>query len=318
MSNPLVSIIIPSYNRAHLIGETLNSIIEQTYLNWECLVIDDGSTDETENVVNKFIKKDNRIQFHKRPKSRLKGANSCRNYGFELSKGDYVNWFDDDDIMHQDKLFIQVNALIKSDFHFSVCQTEIFEDNIINNLGLRHPFIYSENPFYDFLTMKIVWLTNPVLWRRVFLLKLEYLFDIKLQAAQEWEFHSRVLLKISSYHTTNSILVYNRKHLNSISYSNNKGDRRFNYFLARLKIYYLIKNNHQLKESNNYLKKYLVDYFKQSVQKKELKRTLYVYKNFIKNENPLLLNEKIALLIAIGSFYFFGRGIVLLNYIKLK
>lgn len=318
MSNPLVSIIIPSFNRAHLISETLNSVIAQTYTNWECLVIDDGSTDETQNIVSKFTNKDNRIQYYKRPESIVKGANSCRNYGFELSKGDYINWFDDDDIMHQDKLFIQVNALINSDFNFSVCQTEIFEDNILNSLGLRHPFIYSEKPFYDFLTMKIVWLTNPVVWRRTFLLQLEYLFDIELQAAQEWEFHSRVLLKVSSYHTTDSILVYNRKHLNTISFSNNVQNRRFNYFLARFKIYQIVKNNHQLKESKNYLKKYLFDYFKQSVQKKEFKRTLFVYKNFIKKDNPLLLNEKVALVIAIVSFYFFGRGFVLLNYIKLK
>ena len=72
-------------------------------------MVDDGSTDETEIVLQNFIKSDPRFQFHKRPSSRKKGPNACRNYGFELSKGDYVNWFDDDDIMLPDFLTVKVN-----------------------------------------------------------------------------------------------------------------------------------------------------------------------------------------------------------------
>ena len=66
-STPLISIIIPTYNRAHLIGETLDSILVQTYPNWECIVVDDGSTDTTADVMREYIKKDNRFQYHQRP-----------------------------------------------------------------------------------------------------------------------------------------------------------------------------------------------------------------------------------------------------------
>ena len=55
---PLVSIIIPTYNRAHLIGETLDSVVAQTYLNWECIIVDDGSSDNTDEVVGKYVEKD--------------------------------------------------------------------------------------------------------------------------------------------------------------------------------------------------------------------------------------------------------------------
>ena len=58
---PLVSIIIPTYNRAHLISETLDSILAQTYINWECIIVDDGSTDATGKVINEYIKRDNTI-----------------------------------------------------------------------------------------------------------------------------------------------------------------------------------------------------------------------------------------------------------------
>lgn len=54
MKEPLVSIIIPTFNRAHLIGETLDSIIAQTYTHWECIVVDDGSTDNTEEIMNSY------------------------------------------------------------------------------------------------------------------------------------------------------------------------------------------------------------------------------------------------------------------------
>ena len=77
---PLVSIIIPTYNRAHLIAETLDSIIAQTYTNWECIVVDDGSTDPTDELMETYCKKDSRFQYYHRPKNRPKGANACRNY----------------------------------------------------------------------------------------------------------------------------------------------------------------------------------------------------------------------------------------------
>ncbi len=62
MNNPLVSIIIPTYNRAHLIHETLDSVLAQTYTNWECIVVDDGSSDNTEEVLESYINKDFRFQ----------------------------------------------------------------------------------------------------------------------------------------------------------------------------------------------------------------------------------------------------------------
>ena len=152
MDNPLVSIIIPTYNRAHLIGETLDSVLAQTYTNWECIIVDDGSTDNTDEVVDNYIKRDARFQFHHRPPDRLAGGNAARNYGFEMSKGEYVNWFDDDDIMCQNKLGVQVNELVNSNYVFSVCQTLVFENTLDNIIGLRSDKIYSEDVFYDYVT----------------------------------------------------------------------------------------------------------------------------------------------------------------------
>ena len=65
--NPLVSIIIPTYNRAHLIKETLDSVLTQTYTNWECIIVDDGNSDNTEEVINSYIAKDQRFKYCHRP-----------------------------------------------------------------------------------------------------------------------------------------------------------------------------------------------------------------------------------------------------------
>ena len=92
-------VIIPIYNRAHLIEETIQSITAQTYTNWECIIVDDGSTDKTEQTIAEYSVKNKNIQFYKRPDHLVKGANSCRNYGFTLAKGEFINWFDSDDVM---------------------------------------------------------------------------------------------------------------------------------------------------------------------------------------------------------------------------
>lgn len=108
---PLVSIIIPTYNREHLIGETLDSVLEQTFLNWECIVVDDDSNDNTEELVKSYIKKDNRFKFYHRPVSRKNGASACRNYGLEKSNGTYIQFLDSDDVISKEKLEVQVEIL---------------------------------------------------------------------------------------------------------------------------------------------------------------------------------------------------------------
>ena len=89
-SQPLISIIVPTFNRAHIIGDTLNSIMAQTYQNWECIVLDDGSRDNTKSSILDYLDKDSRFQYFSRPKNKPKGANAYRNYGYEKCKGDYM------------------------------------------------------------------------------------------------------------------------------------------------------------------------------------------------------------------------------------
>lgn len=113
--NWLVSIIIPVYNRASFIGETLNSVISQTYSLWECIIVDDGSTDGTMEIIKDCCKKDSRIKIYSRPPHKSKGASSCRNYGIEIAEGDFIQFLDSDDLLHKNKLWAQLKVVDRYD-----------------------------------------------------------------------------------------------------------------------------------------------------------------------------------------------------------
>ncbi|MDT0644509.1 glycosyltransferase family 2 protein [Zunongwangia sp. F363] len=111
---PEISVIIPTYNRAHTLPETLQCLLHQTYKNWECIIIDDGSKDKTEEVLQPILLKDKRISFLKRPSNKAKGAASCRNIGLEKAKGKYIQFLDSDDLIAENKLESQLKVLKKN------------------------------------------------------------------------------------------------------------------------------------------------------------------------------------------------------------
>jgi len=189
--SPLVSIIIPTYNRATLIRETLDSILTQTHTNWECIVVDDGSTDDSEKVIGEYVKKDARFRFHKRPKDRPKGANACRNYGFELSEGEFVNWFDSDDLMHTDNLALKVSAFT-NDIDFVIGNTINFDEFGKTSRPYKLNYDYPID-VEKFVAQQIGWITNDVLLRKSVLH--EVTFNEKLKFGQEYNFFSRFLYK---------------------------------------------------------------------------------------------------------------------------
>ena len=106
----LCSIIIPTFNREYLLQYTLDSILNQTYINWECILVDDGSTDDTLGVIKKYLFIDSRFKFYKRPFYIKKGANSCRNFGFSKISGEFIQWFDSDDIMPLNSIEDRINV----------------------------------------------------------------------------------------------------------------------------------------------------------------------------------------------------------------
>lgn len=122
------SIIIPTYNRAHLIQKTIKSILNQTYQNFEVLVIDDGSIDNTNEVISKI--KDNRLFYYKKENAE-RGA--ARNFGVNKGTGEYITFLDSDDLLlpnylQEAKLFISKN---NSDVFFQLFETRDSKNQLI-------------------------------------------------------------------------------------------------------------------------------------------------------------------------------------------
>jgi len=115
---PIVSVIIPTYNRAHLIGRSIQSVLNQTYQDFEIIVVDDGSTDNTEDIIKKFQKKDERIKYIKNEKN--KGGSAARNTGIKAARGKYIAFLDSDDEWMKRKLEKQVRNIEKSTISASI------------------------------------------------------------------------------------------------------------------------------------------------------------------------------------------------------
>ena len=134
----LVSIITPNWNCAKFIGETIKSVQAQTYQNWEMIIVDDCSTDNSEEVVEPYMQEDIRIRFLKNPKN--SGAAVSRNYAMREAKGKWIAFLDSDDLWAPQKLEKQIRFMVENDYHFSCHYSEdINEDGTSKQILTKSP-----------------------------------------------------------------------------------------------------------------------------------------------------------------------------------
>lgn len=108
MFRPLVSIIVPCYNQAQYLDEALQSVLDQTYTNWECIIVNDGSPDNTEEIAKKWVDKDSRFIYLYKENE---GVSSTRNLGIEKAKGEYLQFLDSDDFLNKEKLELSLQQI---------------------------------------------------------------------------------------------------------------------------------------------------------------------------------------------------------------
>ena len=186
-----LSIIIPSFNKADFIRETLNSVRHQTFDNWEAIVVDDGSTDNSIAIIKEYCSKDSRIQFVKREQE-PKGGSACRNIGIEHAKGTYIIFLDADDILASNCLqsrLDHIESYTTNDFWVFPIGT--FYKKIRDSASVWKP--KGQNFLHRFLKHDLPWHTMSVIWKKTYLKKLGG-FHTDYPRLQDVELHTRALL----------------------------------------------------------------------------------------------------------------------------
>lgn len=193
----MISIIVPVFNREDLLNETISSVVDQTYFNWELILVDDGSTDGSIKIAEEFSRKDARIRLLKRNRE-PKGAPTCRNIGLENARGQYVIFLDSDDLMAPYCLEQRLNVIRQFPNHdFWVFPMLIFENQIDDTRKLTN-YNTEEPDIHRFLRSDIVWTISCPIWKKSSLLKLGG-FDESFPNCQDHELHLRALFEGLSY-----------------------------------------------------------------------------------------------------------------------
>jgi glycosyltransferase involved in cell wall biosynthesis len=216
--NTKVSIIIPTYNRSELLLETLESVRRQSYKDWECIIIDDGSVDNTKTVVSQLVSKDLRFQFFEKPKKYVRGASSSRNYGFEMSKGKYIQWLDDDDLISENKIELQVIKLENSNYSNAItcCDWDFLwngKEYEVNSVFKGKTSLNCESFFYELRTQLTFVPLHAYLMPRKIILK-SGIWNVNLSLNDDGEFLTRVLLESNNLVNTVGCYVLYREHNN--------------------------------------------------------------------------------------------------------
>ncbi len=221
MADSLVSIIIPVFNRAHLISQTLDAVLHQSYKHWECIVVDDGSLDNTTSIVKAYCDKDDRFKLKIRSKELEKGGNVCRNLGFKLSEGAYIQWLDSDDLLGVNKLKLQVEALQKEiDTSIAICKFGYFTDS--KDLSIRYKVKTYKDYRKGLYLLKAFGNHAEFFPPHVFLTKRHVaenagLWDENLEINQDGEYFTRVLLEASKVKFVDANVYYRKSTNDNVS-----------------------------------------------------------------------------------------------------
>lgn len=209
----MISVIIPTFNRSNLISETLRSVVNQSFERWELILVDDGSTDNTKEVVQPFLE-DPRISYVERPKNRPGGGNAARNYGYEISRGEFIKWLDSDDLLAPHCLEKQINLMQQGDYDVVFSRSRFFSAKDENG-NFTWDKYWSESfplkdPFKNYLFGNIRFSTADGLWNKKFIDKPPFKEDLK--NSQEWLMLIQQLSKKPDYNIDAEVLVFSRLH----------------------------------------------------------------------------------------------------------
>ena len=215
----LISIIIPTYNRASFLLETVNSILEQTYENYEIIIVSDGSTDNTKEKVSKLI--DSRIRFLELDRNYGYPA-KARNEGVNISNGEFISFCDDDDLWERDKLEKQMK-MVNLGYNFIFTNFKFLEGSkrFVYEIYLKYVVSFIINQINNKISYLFLSLTNPiinssVLVNKKLISKVKFNESVLFRASEDYQVWIQIFSAAKPFYLKKELVKY-RVHENNIS-----------------------------------------------------------------------------------------------------
>jgi glycosyltransferase involved in cell wall biosynthesis len=190
----LISIVIPFFNRSRLLLRTLDSVINQTHNNWECILIDDGSNLEEVVLIKSFINKDNRFSLFQRPKNINKGMCGSRNVGIEKAIGDFIMFLDSDDLLKPFCLEQRISHFLKyKNLDFLIFQTELFNDKEGDLRKIPNILNKDKSDISRFISFDYPWNVIAPIYKLNLLKRYNIKWNESINMHEDIEFHLNIL-----------------------------------------------------------------------------------------------------------------------------
>lgn len=209
MDNTLVSVIVPCFNQARYLNEALQSVLQQSYENWECIIVNDGSPDNTEHIAKQWTEKDNRFKYLFKKNG---GLSSARNAGIAISEGEFILPLDADDILHPEYLKKLVPELIKDQTLGIVsCYSKFFTGTIKNIVNELKPI---GGTYHSLMFQNALIATS--LFRKKYWKEVGGYDETMRKGFEDWEFWLAITKRGFDYKIIDEFLFYYRKAIKSM------------------------------------------------------------------------------------------------------
>lgn len=232
MNNPLVSIIVPCYNQAQYLNEALQSVLDQTYTNWECIIVNDGSPDHTEEVAKRWVEKDARFVYLKKENG---GLSSARNYGISYAKGKFILPLDADDKIATNYVELAVQSFqMDSSLKLVYCKAGKFGEE--EGLWQLQPFSLLDLARFNMIFCSAVFRKED--WELV------GGYDEKMiYGLEDWEFWIAILKNGGGVKCLNEVGFYYRIRANSMARTTNQNHLSYSEnYVAKKHIDFYVSN----------------------------------------------------------------------------
>lgn len=252
---PVISVIIPSFNGEKFLSETIESVLAQSFRDWECIIINNGSSDNTDGIAKKYSLTDPRISYFSQKNN---GPGGARNAGLARAKGEFIQLLDHDDLLKPEKFAVQLEVfnkhpeadLIYSDFRF-------FNNRDTANLySMKERYVISENPVDDFVfnwVKDFILPPHPILFRKSCFEKWG-MYDEKLGVADDWDLYVRFAIHKPKIIFCDEVLALYRSHPDGITSEKNETE----LFNQKIKMYKKHARNMNLPERHRKHVKFLL------------------------------------------------------------